>query len=162
MWFKKVFCIRLIKFKASWQEIGLQELRTPIEHHIIHVQYQKMHLVSDISEPIPRIGSGDNFTTDMSERLHIGNAKEAYQFTNKVNYICQILKHNDRSTRLDYMEEIFSYLALQGCCDIQSAKVFSPLSAADKQRNTRTAIFYASSMVRTSHFSAPCNHRCII
>jgi hypothetical protein len=87
MRFKKEFSIRLIKFKASWQEIGVQKLRKTIEQHIIHFGYQKMDLVSHISEPIWRMGSGDNFTTDMSERLHIGNVKEAYQSTNKVNYI---------------------------------------------------------------------------
>jgi len=73
-----------------------------------------MHLVSHISESIQQMGSGDNFTTNMSEWLHIGNVKEAYRSTNKVNYIQQLLKHNDRCTGLDYMEETLSYLALQG------------------------------------------------
>ena len=96
-----------------------------------------MHLVSHISESIRRMGSGDNFTTDISERLHISNVKEAYRSTNKVNYIRQMLKHNDRCTGLDYMEETLSYLALQGWYDIDSAKVFNLLSAAHKRRNTR-------------------------
>src|SRR5882757_2049747 len=85
------------------------------------------------------MGSGDNFITDISERLHIANVKEAYQSSNKVNYIRQMLKHNDRCTSLDYMEEILSYLALQGWYDIDSAKVFNLLSAADKRQNTRRA-----------------------
>jgi hypothetical protein len=50
-----------------------------------------------------------------------------------------MLKHNDRSTGLDYMEETLSYLALQGWYDIDSAKVFNLLSAADTRRNTRRA-----------------------
>jgi len=50
-----------------------------------------------------------------------------------------MLKHNDQSTGLDYIEETLSYLALQGCYDIDSAQVFNPLSAADKWRNTRRA-----------------------
>jgi len=50
-----------------------------------------------------------------------------------------MLKHNDRSTALDYMEETLPYLALQGWYDIDSAKVFNLLSAADKGRNTRRA-----------------------
>jgi hypothetical protein len=37
------------------------------------------------------------------------------------------------------MEETLSYLALQGWYDIDSAKVFNLLSAADKRRNTRRA-----------------------
>jgi len=91
-----------------------------------------MHLVSHKSESIRQMGSGDNFTTDISERLHIGNVKEAYRATNKVNYIQQMVKHNDRCTRLDYMAERLSYLALQGWYDIDFAKVFNLLSAADK------------------------------
>jgi len=98
-----------------------------------------MHRVSHISESIRRMGSGDNFTTDISEQLHIANLKEAYRSTNKVNYTRQMLKHNDRCTGLDYMEEILSHLALQGWYDIDSAKVFNLLSAADKRRNTRRA-----------------------
>ena len=61
---------------------------------------------------------------------------EAYRSTNRVNYIQQMLKHNDRRTGLDYMEETLSYLALQGWYDIDSAKVFNVLSAADKRHNT--------------------------
>jgi hypothetical protein len=49
------------------------------------------------------MGSGDNFTTDISERLHIANMNEAYQSTNKVNYVRQMLKHKDWCTGLDYM-----------------------------------------------------------
>jgi hypothetical protein len=139
MRFKKEFSIRLIEFEAWWQAIGVQELRKTIEQRVIHFGYPKMHLVSHISESIRRMGSGDNFTTDISERLHIGNVKEAYRSTNKVNYIRQMLKHNDRSTGLDYMEETLSYLALQGWYDIDSAKVFNLLSAADTRRNTRRA-----------------------
>jgi len=98
-----------------------------------------MHLVSNISESIRQMGYGNNFTTDISERLHIGNVKEAYRSTNKVNYIQQMLKHNDRCTSLDYMEETLSYLALQGWYDIGSAKVFNLQSAANKRRNRRRA-----------------------
>jgi len=98
-----------------------------------------MHLVSQISESIRRVGSGNNSTTDISEHLHIGNVKEAFRSTNRVNYIQQMLKDNDRCTGLDYMEETLSYLALQGWYDIDSAKVFNLLSAADKRQNSRQA-----------------------
>ena len=73
------------------------------------------------------MGSGDNFTTDISERLHISNVKEAYRSTNKVNYIRQMLKHNDQFTGLDYMQETLSFLTLQGWYDIHSVKVFNLL-----------------------------------
>jgi len=82
------------------------------------------------------MGSGDNFTTDISERLHIANVKEAYRSSNKVNYIRQMFMHNDRCTGLDYMEETLSYLALQGWYDIDSAKVFNLLSATNQRRST--------------------------
>ena len=48
-----------------------------------------------------------------------------------------MLKHNDRCTGLDYLEETLSYLALQGWYNIDLAKVFNLLSATDKQRSTR-------------------------
>jgi len=112
--FKTEFSIRLIEFEVWWETISIQAFRQSIEQRVIHFGYPKLHLVSHISESIRRMGSGDNITTDISERLHIANVKEAYRSTNKVNYIRQILKHNDQCTGLDYMEETLSYLALQG------------------------------------------------
>jgi hypothetical protein len=50
-----------------------------------------------------------------------------------------MLKHNDRCTSLEYMEETLLYLALQGWYDIDSAKVFNLLSVIDKWRSTRCA-----------------------
>jgi hypothetical protein len=90
---------------------------------MIHWGYPKLHLVSYISESIRRMGSGDNFTPDISERLHIAHVKEAYRSTNKVNYIRQMLKHNDQCTGHDYMEEALSYLAIKGWYDIDCANV---------------------------------------
>jgi len=139
MQFMMEFSIRLVKFEAWWQAIEVQELWKTIQQRVIHFGYPKMHLVSHISESIWSMGSSNNFTTDISERLHIGNVKDAYQSTDQVNYIPQRLKHNDRCTGLDYMEETLSYLALQGWYDIDSAKGFNVLSAADKQQNTRQA-----------------------
>jgi len=85
------------------------------------------------------MGSGDNFTTNISALLHTGMVKEAYRSTNKVNYIKHMLKHNDQCTGLDYMEESLSYLAFQDWYNIDSRKVFNQPSAADKRRNTRRA-----------------------
>jgi len=50
-----------------------------------------------------------------------------------------MLKHNDRCTCLDNMVETLSYLALQGWYNIDSAKVFNLLSAANPRQNTRRA-----------------------
>jgi len=139
MQFKQELSIHLIEFEAWWQAIGVQELRITIEPCVLHFGYPKMHHVSHISESIGRMGTGNNFTTNLSDRLPIGDVKEAYRSTNKVNYIRQMLKHNDWSTALDYMEETLSYLALQGWYDIDAAKVFNLLSGADKRQNTRRA-----------------------
>jgi len=134
MRFTKGFCIRIVEFKAWSQSIGVQELRKTIEQHVIYFQYPKMDPASHISELIRRMGSGDNFTPDISERLHISNVKEAYRSTNKVNYIQPMLKQND------YMEETTTYdVGLQGWYAIDSAKVFNLLSATHKRRNTRQA-----------------------
>jgi len=87
MQFNQELSIRLIKFEAWWQAICVQELRKTIQQRVIHFGYPKMHLVSHISESIRRMRARDNFTTDISVRLHIGNVKEAYRSTNQVNYI---------------------------------------------------------------------------
>jgi hypothetical protein len=129
----------MIEFEAWWETIGIQVLRKTIEQCVIHFRYPKMHRVSHISESIRRIGSGDNFTTAISEQLHIANVEEAYRSSNKVNYIRQMLKHNDQCTGLDYMEETLSYLALEGWYNIYSANVFNLLSATAKRRTTRRA-----------------------
>jgi len=53
-----------------------------------------MYLGSQISECIWWIGSGNNFTPDISEQLQISNVKEAYQTTTCVIYSGQILQQN--------------------------------------------------------------------
>jgi hypothetical protein len=117
-----------------------------------------MHLVSHISESIRQMGSGDIFTTDISEWLYLANVKEAYRSTNKVNYIRQMLKHNDRCTGLDYMEETLSYLALEGGYDIDSANVFNLLSATDKQRSTRRAHLLHLQTIQDEPIIRPVSH----
>jgi len=139
MQFTLEFSIHLVEFVAWWHAITVHELRKTIEQRVIHFGYHNMHLVGHISESTWRMGSGDIFTTDVSKRLHIGSVTEAYRSTNKVNYIQQMLKDNDRCTGLENMDETLSYLALQGWNDIDSAKVVNLRSTAHKQRNTRRA-----------------------
>jgi len=136
---KKELSIRLIEFEVWWKATSIQEIRKTIKQHVILFGYPKMHLLSHISESIGRMGSGDNFTTNISKHLHIGNVKQAYSSTNKVNYIRQMLEHNDQCTGLDCMEETLSHLALEGWYDSDSANVFNLLSATDTQRNTHRA-----------------------
>jgi len=137
--FNKGFCIRLIQFEAWLGTISIQSLRKTIEQGVIHFRYPMMHPVSHISGSNRQMGSRDNFTSDISEWLNIANVKEAYRSGNKVNYIQQMLKHNDRCTGLDILEETLSYLALQGWYDIDSAIVLNLPSTANKQQSTRRA-----------------------
>jgi hypothetical protein len=129
----------MIEFHTWWETIGIHALWETIEQRVIHFGYPKMYLVSHNSESIRRMRSGDNFTTDISEWLHIANVNEAYRSSNKVNYIRQMLRHNDRCTGLEYMEETLSYLAHEGWNDVDSAKISNLLSATDKRRSTRKA-----------------------
>jgi len=162
MRFMKESPIGLVEFEAWWQVIGVLKLRITIEHCVILFGYPKIHLVSHISESIWRMNFGDNFTTDVSEWLHISNVKEAYRSTNKVNHIQQMLKYNDRCTGLDYMEKTLSYLALQGWYDMDSAKVFTCYQLLMNSEILAELIFYASTIVRKSHFSTLYHDRYII
>jgi hypothetical protein len=62
----------------------------------------------------------------------VGNTRSS----NPVNYIWQMLKHNDQCTGLDYIMKPVSYFAFQGCYNIDTAEVLNRLSATDKQRST--------------------------
>jgi hypothetical protein len=98
-----------------------------------------MQFLSHISESIWQMGSGNNVTPDISEPLHIGNVKEAYRSTNKVNDIGKMIKHDGKCTCLDCMEKVVSHHALQGWQNIDSANVFNLLSITNKRRNTHRA-----------------------
>jgi hypothetical protein len=98
-----------------------------------------MHLGCHIWESIRWIGSGDNFTTNIAERLHIAHVKKEYWSSNKVNGIGQMIRHNDWYTGLDYMEETISYFALNGWYDVDSIEDFNLLSATAIRRSTRRA-----------------------
>lgn len=50
-------------------------------------RYPKINVVNHESESIQQVDSGNNCAADISECLHIGNAKEGYQSNNNVNHI---------------------------------------------------------------------------
>jgi len=133
---KKDFSIHLFESKAWWETIGIQMLLKTIEECVIHYRYPQVRLVSHISASIWQMGSGDNFTVHIFEWLHIVYVKAGYWSSNKVNYIGQMLMHNDQYTDFDYMEETLSYLALQGWYNIDSEKVCNLLSTTDEKRGT--------------------------
>jgi hypothetical protein len=75
---KKNLPIWLVKLQAWWQAIGSQELRKPIIPSVIHFGYSMFHLASHVSHFIWRIGSGEIFTLDVSDLLHISDVKQRY------------------------------------------------------------------------------------
>jgi hypothetical protein len=111
MRYTKEFSILLVQCISWWPGIGIQELWKMITQRVILFGYAMMHLLCHIWKPIWGIGSSDNVTTNISERLHIGNFKEVYQSTNIVNYIQQLHKDNEQCTGLDYTEETVLHLA---------------------------------------------------
>jgi len=135
--------------------MGIQAVLKTNEHRVIHFGYPKLNLASHISESICRMGSSDNFNTNMSEWLHNAIVKDAYRSSNQVNYIRQMLEHNDRCTSLDYMEETLSYLALQGWYNVNFAKVFNLLSTTDKQQSTRRAHLLVLHTIQDAPFICP-------
>jgi hypothetical protein len=68
--------------------------------------------VTQISETIHGMFSGDNFTTDISETLPLTNVNEADRSSNTVNYNRQTMMNNDQCSGLEYREGTLSYLAL--------------------------------------------------
>jgi hypothetical protein len=128
----------------------------------MHFGYPTMHLVCHISESIRWMDSNVNFTTYISEQLHIINVKEAYRSSNKLNWIWQMLKHNDQCTSRNYMEETVSYLAFEGWYIIDSANGFNILSATVKWQSSHRAHLLRLTQSRTSPRSAQYHSRYII
>jgi len=71
------FFMRSLELEGWCKTTVIQPLRKNIEQRLIHCRDPKMHLVSNISESICAMDSGDNFTTDISDRQHIANEEEA-------------------------------------------------------------------------------------
>ena len=139
------------RFNALWDrklkeadELGWSERRIDREYEklrteVFHFQFPKMHLLSHISESISQMGSPDNFSTDVSELLHVEMVKEAYRSTNRVNFEQQMLWYNDRYTGLTYMIQTLEYLALRGSFDADTARTLGMSSRAERLKSTRCA-----------------------
>ena len=56
--------------------------------------FPKIHFLSHISDHVHQHGSSDNWTTDVSEALHM-KFKDAYRASNRVNYNEQIVQYMD-------------------------------------------------------------------
>jgi hypothetical protein len=105
------------------------------------------------------MGSGDNFITHISEKLHIANVKEAYRFSNKVNYIQQMPKCNDQCAGLDYIQETLSYPALQGQYDIDSAKDSNQVYTTNTWRSTGRAHLLCLQTIEDEPIIRPVSHQ---
>ncbi|KAG1786129.1 uncharacterized protein HD556DRAFT_1449985 [Suillus plorans] len=66
--------------KEVFVELGLRE----------HFNIPKFHSMRHYVQAIRSLGSTDGFNSESPERLHIDYAKDAYQVSNKVDYIAQM------------------------------------------------------------------------
>jgi len=70
--------------KEEWSRQQMEAEKDKLETAIYHFQFPKMHMLSHATNSIPWTGSLDNFSTEISELLHIENVKEAYRTSNRV------------------------------------------------------------------------------
>ena len=128
------------KFEEDWVSRKGPATRSRLEDQFYHFAKPKMHLLSHYKSFIIRMGAPDNFSTDISELLHIANVKEVYRSTNRVsNFMFQVLRHNDRHTSLDYMHLNLRWLALNGWYTGDSARVLGLLTVEESKLLTRRA-----------------------
>ena len=125
--------------ERGWAQARIDREYERLRAEVYHFQFPKMHLLSHISESIRRMGSPDNFSTDVSELLHVEMVKEAYRSTNRVNFEEQMLWYNDRYTGLAYMIQTLEYLALRGSFDSDTARTLQLSSRDEPLRSTRHA-----------------------
>ena len=118
--------------RKSWSEKQKAAAKEKLEKEIYNFGFPKMHLPSHLAQAIRQMGSPDNFTTDISELLHVDMVKTAYRKSNRVAYEEQILFHNDRLTSMVYMIQTLEYLALNGYFDKDSARVLGLQSKEGK------------------------------
>jgi hypothetical protein len=77
--------------ELGWTEARINREYENLRTEIYNFQFPYMHLLSHITESIRQMGSTDNFSTDVSELLHIEIVKEAYRLTNLVSFQDQML-----------------------------------------------------------------------
>ena len=98
-----------------------------------------MHLLCHYCEFIIRMGAPDNFLTEISKLLYILNVKEAYCTSNGVNFILQLLQHNDHYTAMNFMEQTLWWLAFYRYYIDESAVVLNMTMGHKKWQMTRCA-----------------------
>jgi len=123
----------------GWSRARMQAVKEKLWTAIYHFHFPKMHMLGYVSNTIRQMGSPDNFSTDISELLHIENVKEAYCASNRVQYEKQILWDNDRDTGIAYMVQTLEYLALSGIYDLDTARVLGMQTRNERLLSTGVA-----------------------
>ena len=100
--------------------------------------FPKIHLLSHISDHVRQHESSDNWTTDVSEALHM-NFKDAYRASNRVNYNKQIVQYMDAELGMSRMRATLTYLANQGYYQPESARILDLQPPPIRILNTRQA-----------------------
>jgi hypothetical protein len=137
--FRHAMTEKRLKYDQEWDSRKGPNLRKQLTLQFYHFGKPKMHLLCHYREFITRMGAPDNFSTEISELLHISNVKEAYRASNGVNFMLQLLQHNDRYTAMDYMEHTLRWLALYGWYVEESAVVLNMMTGREKRQMTRCA-----------------------
>jgi hypothetical protein len=99
-----------LKYDQEWNSRKGPNLRKQLMLQFYHFGKPKLLLLSHYCEFITRMGASDYFSTEISELLQISNVEEAYRASNGVNFMLQLLQHNDRYTAMDYLEQLCSGL----------------------------------------------------
>jgi len=162
IWFNKELPIRWIKSEVMWYTICSQVLRKTIERCLMHFSYPMLHLASHIWQWIWRMGSVDNFTSDVSKSLHMGNVKRHID-------VHRILITFDRGsitiTGLPVLT-IWKWHSHILLCKADMVLTLQMISTdyllPIHHKILAELIIYPSRIVRTIHLSAPYHNRYII
>ena len=103
---------KCLKYDRKWDSRKCPNLWKQLTLQFYHFGKPKMHLLCHYHKFITRMGAHNNFSTKISKLLHILNIKKVYHASNGVNFMLQLLQHNDRYTTIDYMEQILQWLAV--------------------------------------------------
>ena len=125
--------------EEGWSRSRMKVEKETLETEIYNFQFPKMHMLSHAADGIRRMGSPDNFSTDISELLHIESVKEAYRASNRVQFEEQMLWSNDRHTGIAYMVQTLEHLALSGMYDHDTARVLGMQARCERLLSTRLA-----------------------
>jgi len=125
--------------EEGWSRGRRKAEKEKLQTAIYHFRLPKMHMLGHVSNSIRRMESPDNFTTDISELLHIENVQEAYRASNRVYYEVEMLWYNDRHTGIPYMVPALEHLALSGIYNHDTARVLSMQTQNERLLTTRVA-----------------------